>query len=154
MVILTLVGAAPAHAEQIEAGKRIGSVEVLTFIDEVIEQLGEPDWSEAYPSGNAKYFVYEQPQLQVLFDDPSEDEIVPSTVIMIHTKNPGDTGTNGVTVGSSSADVVAAYGDAYKRLEGEGTWAMFYGSLGIRFEFENSSDLVIAIGVFSAHTSG
>jgi len=116
-------------------------------LEEVVRSLGPPDRRETYHTGRPGRYVYDGQQLAVQFDDPLRDEI-PSRVYMIHTTGNRYAGADGVTIGSSRAEVEAAYGLDYERVEGEGFWVMFYEALGIRFECESGSDRVRTIGVF------
>lgn len=138
------------ESHRIEAGKRIGPVSLGMPHDEVVRHLGTPDRLDAYPSGQPDRYFYDGVGLKIQFNHPIGDD--PSSVYMIHTTSDRSLGVDGVTIGSSSAEVARAYGDNYERVEGEGFWAMFYDALGIRFEFASGSDLVSRIGVF--HPSG
>lgn len=140
------------QAPQIEAGKRIGAIALDMSSEEVVRHLGPPDRIDSYeiaddPSWRPERYVYDARQLDIRFDQPLQDEI-PSRVYMIHTTSHSDVGANGVTIGSASAEVAMAYGPDYERVQGEGYWAMFYGTIGIRFECEPGSDRVRRIGVF------
>jgi len=136
-----------AESGQIEPGKRIGPIALEMPVEEVVASLGQPDRMATYSSGQPDRYFYDGQQLEIQFDHPLRNEI-PSCVYMIHTTSNGYVGADGVTIGSSRAEVEAAYGLDYERVEGEGFWVMFYEALGIRFECESGSDRVRTIGVF------
>jgi len=135
-----------AESGQIEPGKRIGPIALEMPVEEVVASLGQPDRMATYSSGQPDRYFYDGQQLEIQFDHPLRNEI-PSCVYMIHTTSNGYVGADGVTIGSSSANVARAYGTDYEGVQGEGFWVMFYGNLGIRFEYESGSDLVREIGV-------
>ena len=143
---LMLAAPALARAEDqlILHGERIGPVSLGMSESQVLEALGEPASSFPVQEGEVVLF-FDHPDLGVTLVDQGKDGH--RIVDAVSTDSAEFADAHGIRVGSSSSDVIAAYGSGYELSDDEGTRILWYHDAGIRFDFGPAGDAVNAIEV-------
>ncbi len=125
-------------------GQRIGPVRLGMGMDEVVAELGQPDFTETVDEGHPSW-RYWSLNLTVVFDRssaPAVDWVETNT----WTDSPLLTvfrTADGLHIGSSSFDVKRAYGSPEKDQHG---YVMEYDSRKIDFQIENYAVTLIQVG--------
>ncbi len=131
-------GGEQAEAMLIRPGLGVGPVRFGMTIGEMKECLGEPDIAATGVS-----FVYADLGIEVV----TRDEQVHSINCVDHIKDAPEVKacqhktSEGIGIGSTESELIAAYGEPYKR----GSSGLMYNELGMRFELDE--DQVKLIGV-------
>ena len=150
MALALLLGVGPACAQAadqlIVPGTRLGPVSLGLSGTQVVELLGEPPSSE--PSDPGPTLFFDHPRIAVALNG---QQLGNSVVDTVSTDSADFADAHGIRVGSSSSDVIAAYGSSYQRTDDDGMWTLWYDDQGIRFEFEPGGDTVGAIEVYGSN---